>query len=63
MGKPSRNFREGFFVFGLKFRIFWNSNLLPGKNHFLDFLQKLGLKESFLKPTFQKFTKTPKFSP
>ena len=37
MGKPFRNFREGFFVFSLKYRIFWKSISLSSENQFFDF--------------------------
>ncbi|MBC6366561.1 hypothetical protein DDT91_07135 [Algoriphagus sp. AK58] len=57
MGKPSRNFREGFFVFESKIRISWKSISLDLENHFFDFLHILYENRSFFKPVFKKPTK------
>lgn len=50
MGKPSRNFREGFLVFDLKIRIISKPISLSQKNQFYTFLQKKKRKDRFFKP-------------
>lgn len=56
MGKPFRNFREGFFVFEPKIRIFWKSISLNLKNQFLKYLHFYPHKEDFFKPVFKLLT-------
>lgn len=57
MGKPFRNFREGFFVFEPKNRIFWKSISLGRKNQFFGFLHFYRQKVDFFKPVFKLLTK------
>lgn len=56
MGKPSRNFREGFFVFESKIRISWKSISFDLENHFFIFLHFSYQNRSFFKPVFKKHT-------
>jgi hypothetical protein len=56
MRKPFRNFREGFFVFGPKIRIFWKSIFLTHGNRFLSFSHFFLLNQNFFKPVLKILT-------
>lgn len=56
MEKPFRNFREGFFVFGPKIRIFWKSISLTHENRFLPFSHFFILNGNFFKPVLKFLT-------
>jgi hypothetical protein len=56
MGKPFRNFREGFFDFDPKIRIFRKSISLKDLNRFLDFLHFLNQNRTLFKPVFKFLT-------